>query len=213
MDLGNRRRKRAWARSTRFHRRPTVLSRHPPIGTASLLASCGSSPSRRPSCRCRPSSRRWRLTQRCAGASSSAGRTRAAAAIGRSSRSARGSSSRSASSAAACVGRGLNLCRLFDTCALCDCLACEHRPFRRPGVGTNGRQATYGRRQGAAAAPSSSSSSTTTTTPAQAPPPRPGSAIRPLTQEKDRLNQKYGQLKAPTATEVREVAQAGCKMQ
>ena len=43
---------------------------------------------------------------------------------------------------------------------------------------------------------------------------RPGSAIRPLTQqEKDRLNTKYGQINKPTAAEVAQVAQSGCKMQ
>ena len=50
--------------------------------------------------------------------------------------------------------------------------------------------------------------------PQRPPQQRPGSAIRPLTQEeKDRLNAKYGQIKSPTASEVAQVAQSGCKMQ
>ena len=42
---------------------------------------------------------------------------------------------------------------------------------------------------------------------------RPSSAIKPLSQEeKDRLNAKYGQIKAPSPNEVAEIGKS-CKMQ
>ena len=60
---------------------------------------------------------------------------------------------------------------------------------------------------------SSSSSSASTTSVAMGPQPS-SSAVTPLSEEeKQRLFAKYGQIKAPTAGEMTEVAQAGCKMQ